>query len=424
MIHCLLQVKAQPPLNTRQLPHTQPPTINARLGQAPDSYNDDNKTMTALFQFLRWPVICGLLAAIIILDHFPALLGRSSQPGQSLSITPPLMSQGPYSYAEAVKQAAPAVVNIYTSKTVKQKLPVHLDNPYFRYFLEKNNIQQKERVQRSLGSGVIINANGYLLTNHHVIKGADEILVLLQDGREALASVIGSDPESDLAVLKINLENLETISIGDPSQAMVGDVVLAIGNPYGFGQTVTQGIISATGRYGLRLSTYENYIQTDAAINPGNSGGALVDAQGKLLGINTAIYTKTGGSQGIGLATPSDLALRIMSDLIQYGKVIRGWLGIQVQGLSPAGAQANNLPFNNGVVITGTHRGGPAEQSGLLLEDIITRINGLPVGRDGHASMNFIAATRPGKTVAIEVIRNGQIMNFNAVVGSRPENGK
>jgi serine protease DegS len=331
------------------------------------------------------------------------------------------MSQGPYSYSEAVRQASPAVVNIYTSKTVRQKLPARFNDPIFKYFLERNNIVPKERVQRSLGSGVIINPQGYLLTNHHVISGADEILVLLQDGREALAAVVGSDPESDLAVLKIELDNLDTIPIGDPSQAMVGDVVLAIGNPYGFGQTVTQGIISATGRYGLRLSTYENFIQTDAAINPGNSGGALIDAQGKLLGINTAIYTKTGGYQGIGLATPSDLALRIMSDLIQYGKVIRGWLGIEVQAISPSLAQTYQLPLNNGVVITGTYKDGPADSSGLLAGDIITRINGQPVG-DGHAGMNFIAATRPGETVALDVVRNGTAISLNAIVGSRPEN--
>jgi serine protease DegS len=374
--------------------------------------------MTKLFQFLGWPVVCGILIAIIVLDHYPQWVNNSSQP----SLNPPAAgnNQAIYSYAEAVKLAAPAVVNIYTSKTVKQKLPAQFSDPFFRYFLKRNNINQQERVQRSLGSGVIINPQGYLLTNHHVIRDADEILVLLQDGREALATVIGSDPESDIAVLKIALEDLETIPIGDPSQAMVGDVVLAIGNPYGFGQTVTQGIISATGRYGLKLSTYENFIQTDAAINPGNSGGALVDAQGKLLGINTAIYTKTGGSQGIGLATPSDLALRIMSDLIQYGKVIRGWLGIEVQAITPTTAHNNQLPSNNGVVITGTAEGGPAELSGLHSGDIITSINGQPVG-DGHAGMNFIAATRPGETVAVMIVREGKAININAVVGSRPE---
>ncbi|ARN76399.1 trypsin-like peptidase domain-containing protein [Oceanicoccus sagamiensis] len=377
--------------------------------------------MKELLQFLRWPVVCGLLAAIIILDHFPNLLGLNNHPGsgQSQQITAPPGSQGPYSYSQAVKQAAPAVVNIYTSKRVTQELPPKYRDPFFRYFLQKNNIRQKERVERSLGSGIIINPNGYILTNNHVIKDADEILVLLQDGREALASVIGTDPETDLAVLKISLNNLETITIGDPSQAMVGDVVLAIGNPYGFGHTVTQGIISATGRYGLRLTTYENFIQTDAAINPGNSGGALVDAQGHLLGINTAIQSNSGGSQGIGLATPSDLALRIMSDLIQYGKVIRGWLGIEVQAVPGTIAESYNLPFNNGVIITGTYRDGPADDSGLMGGDIITSINGQPVG-DGHAGMNLIAATRPGEEVAIEIVREGQTMNVNAVVGSRP----
>ncbi|MGK0499511.1 MAG: serine protease DegS [Oceanicoccus sp.] len=385
--------------------------------------------MNALIQFLRWPLVCGLLAAIIILDHFPTLFNGVNELDQSQQINPPTMAGAPYSYATAVQQAAPAVVNIYTSKTIKQKLPSQYNDPFFRYFFNRKNsgqdggdqsARQQERVQRSLGSGVIINPQGYLLTNNHVISGADEILVLLQDGREALASVIGTDPDSDLAVLKIDLDNLETIAIGDPSQAMVGDVVLAIGNPYGFGQTVTQGIISATGRYGLRLSTYENFIQTDAAINPGNSGGALVDAQGRLLGINTAIYTKTGGSQGIGLATPSDLALRIMTDIIQYGKVIRGWLGIEVQAIPTAMAESFQLPLNNGVIITGTYRDGPADKSGLKGGDIIISINGQPVG-DGHAGMNFVAATRPGDTVAIEVVRNGERLNINAVVGSRSD---
>ena len=375
--------------------------------------------MIAFFKFISWPTVCGILIAIIILDHYPRWTNRDhNRPSPSIDALSSVTET--YSYSSAVKAAAPAVVNIYTSKTVIQKIPSQYSDPFFRYFLRKNNVTQKERVQRSLGSGVIIHPQGYLLTNHHVIREADEILVLLQDGREALATVIGSDPESDLAVLKIELDNLETIAIGDPSQAMVGDVVLAIGNPYGFGQTVTQGIISATGRYGLKLSTYENFIQTDAAINPGNSGGALIDAKGNLLGINTAIYTKTGGSQGIGLATPSDLALRIMSDLVQYGKVIRGWLGIEVQAISPAMAQSNQLPFSNGVVITGTAEGGPADQSGLMTGDIITTINGQPIG-DGHAGMNFIAATRPGETVAVMIKREGKAMNINAVVGSRPE---
>ena len=370
--------------------------------------------MHKLIKFLSWPTVCGILAAIIVLQTFPSLKPQSIGNYTPLKNT----TAGTNSYAPAVQRAAPAVVNIYTSKTIQQKLPPLFNDPFFRHFLDRNNIQQQERVQRSLGSGVIMSSQGFILTNHHVISGADEILVLLHDGREALAKIIGSDPESDLAVLKIDLPNLNIISIGDPSQAMVGDVVLAIGNPYGFGQTVTQGIISATGRYGLKLNTYENFIQTDAAINPGNSGGALVDANGRLLGINTAIYSKTGGSQGIGLATPSDLAIRIMSDIIEYGQVIRGWLGVEVQAVSNAVAQANQLSTNNGVFVTGLAPTGPAYKAGLRTGDIIARINGQIVG-DGHAGMNFIAATRPGEKVAIEIIREGKRFNVNVQVGSR-----
>ena len=385
-------------------------------------YSIDNKSqvwfsqaMKELLEFLRWPVVCGLLAAIIILDHFPDLLGINNA-----NDTRSVSSQGPYSYAQAVQQAAPAVVNIHTRKTVKQKLPALYNDPILRYLLQKNIIRQKERVQNSLGSGIIINPNGYILTNNHVIKDADKILVLLQDGREALAKVIGIDRETDLAVLKIDLNELETITIGDPSQAMVGDVVLAIGNPYGFGHTVTQGIISATGRHGLELTTYENFIQTDAAINPGNSGGALVDARGRLLGISTAIQSNSGGSQGIGLATPSDLAIRIMSDIIEYGKVIRGWLGVNVEPIPAATAQSYNLPVNNGIIIMDIHRGGPADNSGLIKGDIITGINNQPVG-NGQAAMNFIAATRPGEEVVIGLVREGQTMSISAVVGNKEE---
>lgn len=376
--------------------------------------------MIEILRFLRWPVIYGLLAAIIILDHAPKWLDPSATATvQTPGHTHPQQFQGPHSYAEAVKRAAPAVVNIYTAKMVKQSPGLRFNDSILQFFFGRNSPRQRERVQRSLGSAVIISTQGYLLTNNHVIQGADEIRVLLHDGRETLAKVIGADPESDLAALKIDLQDLDTIPIGDPSHARVGDVVLAIGNPYGFGQTVTQGIISATGRYGLQLSTYENFIQTDAAINPGNSGGALVDAEGNLLGINTAIFSKTGGSQGIGLATPSDLALRIMADLIQYGKVIRGWLGIEVRAISQSMAQAHNIGSNNGVVVTATSAGGPAEQSGLVSGDIIVHINGQPVG-DGRAGMNFIAATRPGETVSIDVLRNGKPLNISAVVGSRP----
>lgn len=261
---------------------------------------------------------------------------------------------------------------------------------------------------------------GFLLTNHHVISGADEILILLQDGREALATVIGSDPATDLAVLKIGLNNLNPIQVGNPNTAQVGDIVLAIGNPYGFGQTVTQGIISATGRYGLQLNIYENYLQTDAAINPGNSGGALINTKGELLGINSAIYSRSGGSNGIGLAIPSDTAITIMNDLISYGEVIRGWLGIEVKSLNAVASQALQLPKGAGVMITNMIIDSPAHQAKLEIGDVITHINGIGIS-DGNIGMNLIAQTRPGETVTINIIRNQQAAKISVIAGRRPE---
>lgn len=379
--------------------------------------------MKSFFYFIRWPIVCGLLSAIFILDYLPRLLPEHPLVVKYLihqQSEPAPVIRSPHSYAEAVEKAAPAVVNIYTTKIVKEKLPAYLNDPLFQYFFSRYNLrpQEKEKVERSLGSGVIISPEGYLLTNNHVIDGADEIVVLLLDGREALATVTGTDPDSDLAVLKIDIPDLSIITIGDPSNAKVGDVVLAIGNPYGFGQTVTQGIISAAGRYGLGLSRYEDYLQTDAAINFGNSGGALVDADGKLLGINTAIYNN---SEGIGLATPADLALRIMSDLVMHGRVIRGWLGIdEATALSPELAAANGLPNGNAIIIAKTTPSGPADQAGIIVGDIITSIADQPVG-DGHAAVNLIAAIRPGETAAIDIMRNGLPLRINTVIGSQPE---
>jgi serine protease DegS len=366
--------------------------------------------MQKWLRFLSWPTVCGILAGLLIVNYWPSQ--RSNEAAQAAR-------SAPYSYADAVTRAAPAVVNIYTSKTLQAPLNPLLNDPLYRRFYNRGNVKQQERIQRSLGSGVIIDRNGYLLTNHHVIDGADEILVLLSDGREALARVVGFDTETDLAALKIDLPNLEPIEIGDTAKARVGDVVLAIGNPYGFGQSVSQGIISATGRYGLRLATYEDFIQTDAAINPGNSGGALIDATGKLLGINTAIFTQNGGSSGIGLATPADLALRTMQDLIEYGHPMRGWLGIEVQRMPPAVATANHLNPGNGVVITGVYTEGPGAVAGLRTGDILLAINGQAVG-DGHAGLNLLAATRPGDKVALMVVRSGNQLELKMTVGTRP----
>ncbi len=366
--------------------------------------------MQRWLHFLGWPTVCGILAGLLIVTYW--------QPPHEAAVAVP-QNSAPYSYADAVSRAAPAVVNIYTRKTLQTPHNPLQTDPLYQHFYNHNNTNQQERTQRSLGSGVIIDRNGYLLTNHHVIDGADEILVLLADGREALARVVGFDTETDLAALKIDLPNLEPIEISDTAKVRVGDVVLAIGNPYGFGQSVSQGIVSATGRYGLRLATYEDFIQTDAAINPGNSGGALIDASGKLLGINTAIYTQTGGSSGIGLATPADIALRTMQDLIEYGHTMRGWLGIEVQRMPSTIASANNLSGGNGVVITSVYNEGPGALAGLRAGDILLAINGQAVG-DGHAGLTLLGATRPGDKVALIVVRNGTQLNLNMTVGTRP----
>lgn len=365
--------------------------------------------MRKLLRFLGWPTLCGILAGLLIATYWSGAGGN----------LPFSHRNAPFSYADAVSRAAPAVVNIYTSKTVHNPANPMLADPLLRRFFNRGNQKQQEQIQRSLGSGVIVNRDGYLLTNHHVIDGADQIVVLLADGREALARVIGSDAETDLAALKIDLPNLEPIHMGESNQARVGDVVLAIGNPYGFGQSVSQGIISATGRYGLRLATYEDFIQTDAAINPGNSGGALIDADGDMIGINTAIFTQSGGSSGIGLAIPVDIAVRTMQDLIAYGHPMRGWLGIEVQRLPPALAANNHLNPGNGVIITNVYGEGPGALAGLQSGDILLSINGQAVG-DGHAGLYLLASTRPGDTVTLLVVRNGKQLQLKMTVGTRP----
>ncbi|WP_134605981.1 Do family serine endopeptidase AlgW, partial [Pseudomonas aeruginosa] len=280
------------------------------------------------------------------------------------------LQEGPVSYANAVSRAAPAVANLYTTKMVSKPSHPLFDDPMFRRFFG-DNLPQQKRMESSLGSAVIMSAEGYLLTNNHVTAGADQIIVALRDGRETIAQLVGSDPETDLAVLKIDLKNLPAMTLGRSDGIRTGDVCLAIGNPFGVGQTVTMGIISATGRNQLGLNTYEDFIQTDAAINPGNSGGALVDAAGNLIGINTAIFSKSGGSQGIGFAIPTKLALEVMQSIIEHGQVIRGWLGVEVKALTPELAESLGLGETAGIVVAGVYRDGPAARGGLLPGDVI-----------------------------------------------------
>ncbi|WP_260963284.1 Do family serine endopeptidase AlgW [Pseudomonas citri] len=375
--------------------------------------------MLKALRFSGWPLLAGVLVALLIIQRYPEWVGLPSL-DVNLQQAPQTKSllQGPVSYADAVTIAAPAVVNLYTTKVVNKPSHPLFEDPQFRRFFGDNSPKQK-RMESSLGSGVIMSPEGYILTNNHVTSGADQIVVALKDGRETLARVIGSDPETDLAVLKIDLKNLPAITIGRSDSLRIGDVALAIGNPFGVGQTVTMGIISATGRNQLGLNNYEDFIQTDAAINPGNSGGALVDANGNLTGINTAIFSKSGGSQGIGFAIPVKLAMEVMKSIIEHGQVIRGWLGIEVQPLTQELAESFGLSGRPGIVVAGIFRDGPAQKAGLQLGDVILSIDGEPAG-DGRRSMNQVARIKPTDKVTIQVMRNGKELKLTAEIGLRP----
>jgi serine protease DegS len=375
--------------------------------------------MLQALRFLGWPLLTGVLLALLIIQHYPQWVGLPSQDVE-LRQAPfyARTQQGPASYADAVNIASPAVANLYTTKFANKPTHPLFEDPQFRKFFG-DNLPKQRRMESSLGSAVIMSPEGYLLTNNHVTAGADQIVVALKDGRETLARVIGSDPETDLAVLKIDLQDLPSITLGRSDNIRIGDVSLAIGNPFGVGQTVTMGIISATGRNQLGLNTYEDFIQTDAAINPGNSGGALVDAYGNLVGINTAIFSKSGGSQGIGFAIPVKLALEVMQAIIEHGQVIRGWLGIEVQPLTPDLAESFGLEGRPGIVVAGIYRDGPAAKAGLQPGDLILNIDGEAAG-DGRRSMNQVARTRPGEKIRIEIMRNGKPMTLTAEIGVRP----
>jgi serine protease DegS len=324
------------------------------------------------------------------------------------------------SYADAVQHAAPAVVNVYTTKVITRERHPLLDDPLFRYFFGDQADAPLQQTQTSLGSGVIISPQGYVLTNNHVIAGANEIQVLLQDGRSGRAEVVGVDKDTDLAVLRIQLDELPSVAIGSTDNLRVGDVVLAIGNPYGVGQTVTMGIISATGRTHLGINRYEDFVQTDAAINPGNSGGALVNAYGELIGINTAIYSRSGGSQGIGFAIPTNLAANVMKQIIERGYVERGWLGVEAQDLTPQLAESFHLKDTHGMLIAGVLRGGPADEAGVQPGDVVERLDGRPV-ENARSAMSRIAQAGPGVIIRLDCIRGGKRLEITATTGLRPE---
>ncbi len=369
----------------------------------------------------------GILAAVLLLffkpDWFDSghpIIEIRQAPEHVIpaATTPP--STRPASYAGAVEPAAKAVVNVYTSKVITRKRHPLLDDPLFRHFFGNQLGTPRKRTQTSLGSGVIVSGQGYILTNNHVIAGADEIQVLLQDGRSSSASVVGVDADTDLAVLRIGLDNLPTITIGPTAGLRVGDIALAIGNPFGVGQTVTLGIISATGRNQLGINRYENFIQTDAAINPGNSGGALINAWGELIGINTAIYSRSGGSQGIGFAIPSDMVSNVMKQIIEQGHVDRGWLGVEAQDLTPALASSFGVKDIHGLLIAGVLRGGPADRAGIMPGDVFERINDEEVV-NARAAMSDIAQSGPDFELKIEGVRDGRPFQATVTTGRRPE---
>jgi len=374
-----------------------------------------------LFQF----GLIGLALAAIYLvtvsdrnkDEILAFLTSSPAPGQAVSAGGPAV----FSYADAVTSSAPSVVTIYTSKTVTEKPHPLLDDPIFsQFFGDQLKRRQRSHNETNLGSGVIIGADGYILTNQHVIDGADEILISLADGRGSQAVLIGEDKDTDIAILQIPITGLVGIKIADTQPIRVGDVVLAIGNPLNVGQTVTMGIVSATGRNRIGLNTFENFIQTDAAINPGNSGGALINARGELIGINTAIFSQTVGAQGIGFAIPISLALDIMQQIIDFGKVTRGWLGVEGTEITAQSAMATGDPGIKGALIVGVFINSPADMAGVRAGDIVVAVNDDPVLgiRD---LLDQITRHRPDEQIRVTLYRGPEKLTLDMQVTQRPQ---
>ncbi|PLY14863.1 MAG: transcriptional regulator [Sedimenticola sp.] len=365
--------------------------------------------------FILISIVAGLIGALtvkfLLIDNDRAAILKTAKP-----------QVGPVSYADAVQQAAPSVVNIYTSKLTVEKNNSLFNDPLFRrFFGDQFTSKPRKKLQSSLGSGVVISNEGYILTNHHVIAGADQIRVVLANGRNLDVQIAGTDPDTDLAVLKTDADNLPVITVGNADHLQVGDVVLAIGNPFGVGQTVTMGIISATGRNQLGINTFENFIQTDAAINPGNSGGALINAYGELIGVNTAIFSKTGGSQGIGFAIPISLAKGVMDQILKRGRVVRGWLGIAGQDITPELAESFGLAEKRGVLVSGVLEDGPADKAGIEPGDIITHINNR-VPSSSQEILEIISSLPPGSAVQIRGWRGKLSLETEAVISERPNN--
>ena len=369
------------------------------------------------------------LAVLFVVSSFrPEWLGKlDASPDKSASIaiqeSPAASTPGTGSYRDAAKRALPSVVHIFTTQKNKQPSNPLLNDPLFRHFFGERP-EAEERQSAGLGSGVIVSPSGYILTNFHVVDAADQIEIALNDGRTLKARVVGSDPETDLAVLQISAEKDDTlklpaITLGQMDEVVVGDVVLAIGNPFGVGQTVTMGIVSALGRSHLGINTFENFIQTDAAINPGNSGGALIDSQGNLVGINTAIYSRSGGSLGIGFAIPISTAKNVMEQIIQTGTVTRGWIGVEAQEITPELAESFGLTDVEGALIAGVQRGSPADVGSIKPGDILLSVAGKPV-KDPQVMLDLIAGQKPGDAVSFKLRRQDAVQETIIRIGKRP----
>jgi Do/DeqQ family serine protease len=378
--------------------------------------------------FAQAVTIC--VAALFVIttlrpEWLPAKGGASGEAGGTPGVAvlqqaaPATAGARPDSYHDAVSKAMPAVVNIFTSKEVRTPRHPLLNDPLFRRFFGDRFGDDTQRAN-SLGSGVIASASGYVLTNHHVVEGADEIEVALADGKKLQAKIVGTDPDTDLAVLRVSADGLPAVTFGSSDALRVGDIVLAIGNPFGVGQTVTSGIVSALGRSGLGINTFENFIQTDAAINPGNSGGALVDSRGSLVGINTAIYSRSGGSMGIGFAIPVSTAKMVLEQIVRTGSVTRGWIGVELQEVSPALAESFRLGSTEGAIIGGVLRNGPADKAGVKPGDVLLAIEGRPV-TDPQSVLNVMAALAPGSSAKLKLRRQGQDLELAVTVGRRPK---
>jgi Do/DeqQ family serine protease len=371
--------------------------------------------------FAQFTTLC-LAALFVIATLRPDLLTRISGRKNVVLVEEARSTvEGPKieSLADAARKAMPSVVNVYTSKEVRARNPL-LDDPLLRRFFP--GLPEGDTRRASLGSGVIVSDEGYVLTNNHVVEGADDIQLVLYDGRRLRAKVRGTDPESDLAVLKADGKDLPAITLGSLDNVKVGDSVLALGNPFGFGNTVTHGIVSALGRNHLGINRFEDFIQTDAPVNPGNSGGALVDSSGNLIGVNSVIYSnsESGGSLGIGFAIPVSIARTVLEQIIRDGEVTRGWLGIEPQELTPEIVAAFELQNVEGVLIRGVLKNGPADHAGLQVRDVVQEIDGKPT-HDQTALLSQIAALAPGQQAKLKVLRDKKAIELPVIVGKRPK---